>query len=114
MCETRRYHAFWRPGFLHRMGQRGAPPRRVSVQGTRTGALLAKLPPIKRLARRLLSLACAKGRARERKLEVSFCHRSAIARGVLASVATLLCAGALAAGKGPEKEQLKLGFIKLT
>lgn len=40
----------------------------------------------------------------------------AITRGILASVFLgIACVtGALAAGKGPEKEQIKLGFIKLT
>ncbi len=43
------------------------------------------------------------------------CRLSIVMSGLIASViATLFAASASAAGKGPEKEQLKLGFIKLT
>jgi nitrate/nitrite transport system substrate-binding protein len=55
----------------------------------------------------------ARGAEFGRKLEVI--RRSTIARGLLSTLAAFVfTAAGAAAGKGPEKEQLKLGFIKLT
>ena len=78
------------------------------MQSPQTGALLIENTSKKSLACGLLQLCCAHHPRWERKLVVSS-KRIAASLFLLATAAS-----ALGAGKGPEKEQLKLGFIKLT
>jgi hypothetical protein len=97
-----------RRDFLHRVERGSAPLRRVSVQHPRTGAPLLEIAFEKSLACGLLLPSCANPPRRDRKLVVS---SKRIAAGFILLTAAMT---ALGAGKGPEKEQLKLGFIKLT